>query len=393
MVGSSTATPLLRWCFHWDLITFFTVNRFGKTFLSACVGVFIAGATVCGGASNTPPAKAEVPAAPPAFPAFPSFPGAEKATPTPAAEKDSEIPADESASTMPDAPGEPSVPSAETDEKAVARKNVAGRYSVILVRNPFGLNPPPPPPPAEPPPPPEPEIDIKLAGLTTLLGQQRAFLKTIDPTKKEKNETYYSLKVGESKDGLEIVAIDIDLGTVTIRHKDIEKELNMKDDGLKPKTSTANLTPAQAQQQAMLDAKNKQQAALLAARQLPPGFSTPTKSSSPANRVTPTSLPSATRAANGYNRTTTRPPTISSPNTGTVRPNGVQQLPTATRNLTLPGGFERPIRSSSGPLLPPPPVIDTVQQELQIEVNREVNKIAEERDGLVFPPLPPTTQR
>lgn len=367
------------------------MNRFGKAFLGACIGVLIAGVTVCVGASDGPPAFPSAPPSPAAPAAAPSALVGGETPPSPAPEKESEAPDGEA---NPVKTEEPAAPAENADEKSIARKNLSGRYSVILVRNPFGLNPPPPPEQPPPPPPPEPDIDIKLTGMTTLLGQQRAFLKTIDPTKKEKNETYYSLKVGESKDGLEIVSIDMDAGTVTIRHKDVEKELNMKEDGLKPKVvaNVANLTPAQRQQQAILDAKNKQ-AALLAARQrqLPPGMSTST--SRPGNRVTPTSLPSATRTSNGYNRTTIRPPTISSPSTRSVRPNGVQQLPTATRNLPLPSAFERPIRSNNGPLLPPPPVIDTVQQELQIEVNREVNKIAEERDGLVFPPLPPTTQR
>lgn len=357
------------------------MSRFGKAFVVGCVGVLFAGASVCLGASGLPvPPKSVKPftlknEAPPSMKEE-----APAATPEEPPEQPAATPEEPKES-----PGEPA-----TKAAPAPRENTAGRYSVILVRNPFGLNPPPPPLPPEPEAPPEPEVDIKLTGMTTLLGQQRAFLKTIDPTKKEDAEKYYSLKVGEAKDGLEIVSIDMDLGKVTIRHKDIEKELDMKVDGLKAKVaaSTAKLTPAQK----ILEARKRQQAALLAARQrrLPPGTgpSAAAKAASTSRTpVTPTSMPTATRRPNGYNQQSrSRPPAISGPANRNVQANGngAVQLPIVNRsNLPL----TRSMRSNNNsPLLPPPPPVDPKAQAWRMEVNAAVSPGGP--DGL--PPLPPT---
>lgn len=262
------------------------------------------------------------------------------------------------------------------------------RYKVILIRNPFGLNPPKPPEPPPPPPPPEPDLDIYLTGISTLLGKQRAFLKTDDPKEKDKAKKfrYYSLKVGEAKDDLEIVSIDIDAGDVTIKFKGETKELNLKENGIQPVAAA----PAAAA------GKPGQPGA--AGRKLPPGMNTTaartaTRVTPSVTRVTPqagaaTVNPSSTANRNVYNRSASRPPAINVPARSTSSgASGVRQLQDGKYSVQLP---TRPTRSSSGPLLPPPPKVDPVEQKILIELNREVNQLGREQQDLVMPPLPPT---
>ncbi|HEY0548278.1 MAG TPA: hypothetical protein VGF13_01680 [Verrucomicrobiae bacterium] len=117
-------------------------------------------------------------------------------------------------------------------------------YQVIIDRNPFGLKPiPPPPPPADNTPPPPPALEIKLTGLTTLLGAPRVFLELTDPQSK-KVDRPPPLAEGESfKDSISIVAIDTENGRVKIKKGDAETTLDFDKDGLKPGGAVAAAAP------------------------------------------------------------------------------------------------------------------------------------------------------
>jgi hypothetical protein len=108
-------------------------------------------------------------------------------------------------------------------------------YQVIIDRNPFGLRPPPPPPSTEPPPPPPvPALEIKLTGITTLLGPPRVFLEFTDPTTK-KTDRPPPLGEGDPyKDGISIVSIDAENGRVRIKNGDAESTLDFDKNGIKP---------------------------------------------------------------------------------------------------------------------------------------------------------------
>lgn len=264
-----------------------------------------------------------------------------------------------------------------------AKKPTSDRYKVILVRNPFGLNPPPPPEPPEPEPEPEPDVDIYLTGISTLLGKKRAFLKTDDPkeTEKEKKIRYYSLKIGEEQDQIRIVDIDVDAGVVRIAYKGDKQDLNLKEHGIEKKVAKGG------------GGKPGQPGA--AGRKLPPGMKPSTTRTTrppvkPATTRTALPRPSGAGVArppstanrNVYNRSGTRPPAINVPTraprgTGAVSPNGsALQLPI------------RPTRSSSGPLLPPPPKVNVDEQKILMQLQDEVNRAAYEQEGVIFPPLP-----
>ena len=117
-------------------------------------------------------------------------------------------------------------------------------YQVIIDRNPFGLKPiPPPPPPPDNTPPPPPALEIKLTGITTLLGPARVFLEFTDPQSK-KTDRPAPLAEGESyKDNISIVSIDAENGRVKIKNGDAETTLDFEKNGIKPGGAVAAAAP------------------------------------------------------------------------------------------------------------------------------------------------------
>lgn len=116
-------------------------------------------------------------------------------------------------------------------------------YLTIVQRNPFGLQDPPPPPPPEPEP--EPEVkasDLKLSGITTLLGGKHAMFVLQESGK---SEMVYSglVKEGDTDPvitGLKVVSIDEKAGAVRVVYGGDELLLDFKNNGLDlPKASVA----------------------------------------------------------------------------------------------------------------------------------------------------------
>jgi hypothetical protein len=110
---------------------------------------------------------------------------------------------------------------AATPALAVTIDNASGNpYQGIVDRNVFGLRPPPPPPDPElnKPPPPK----ITLTGITTILGNARALMKSPPPPGKPgepaKGEQYYTLSVGQREGEVEVLEIDPVAGSVKINN-------------------------------------------------------------------------------------------------------------------------------------------------------------------------------
>jgi hypothetical protein len=120
-------------------------------------------------------------------------------------------------------------------------------YRVIVARNPFGLRPipilvekapEPTPPPALP--------EVKITGITTLLGAARVTLQYEDKEAK-KVEFPPLLREGERYKNLVIERIDTDSQTVVIRNGDVRTTLDFVHNGVKPSaqpTMVASATPA-----------------------------------------------------------------------------------------------------------------------------------------------------
>ncbi len=108
-------------------------------------------------------------------------------------------------------------------------------YQVIILRNPFALKdpPPPPPPPTNAPADLPPPLDIRLTGISTLLGPPKVFLQ-VQNQQTKKFEFPPAMEVGEKQGDIEVLAIDADNGVVRIRNGDAETTLDFDKNGVKP---------------------------------------------------------------------------------------------------------------------------------------------------------------
>jgi len=107
-------------------------------------------------------------------------------------------------------------------------------YQSIVARNPFGLRPMPVPaqPPVEPTPaPPLPEI--KLTGITTLLGTSKALFQYEDKQTK-KLEFPSPLSEGQTYKTFTVLGIDIENQRVRIQNGETQATLDFVNDGVKP---------------------------------------------------------------------------------------------------------------------------------------------------------------
>jgi len=112
-------------------------------------------------------------------------------------------------------------------------------YRDITDRNIFGLKPPPPPPRPEDVKQPPPEI--KLTGITSILGMKQALLKTQIPAKPPQpaREESYILTEGQSEGDIEVIAIDEKAGTVKVNNHGTPQTLDFASNGIKlPNSST-----------------------------------------------------------------------------------------------------------------------------------------------------------
>jgi len=119
-----------------------------------------------------------------------------------------------------------------------ARAVVSGDnpYKSIMERNPFGLLPPPPPaPPADTNPPPS---NIKLTGITTILGIKNALLMAQEPGPGGKNQSYI-LTEGQREGQIEVLNIDNVAGSVKVSNAGTVSTLTFDKDGMKAPAAPA----------------------------------------------------------------------------------------------------------------------------------------------------------
>jgi hypothetical protein len=125
----------------------------------------------------------------------------------------------------------------------------ANPYQLIVDRNVFGLKPPPPPPDpeaAKPPP-----SKITLTGITTILGNKRALMKTPPPPGKPgeaaKTEQSFILAEGERGGDIEVIEIDEKSMTVKVNNAGVVESLNFEKNGAKlPATAPPQPPPGAA---------------------------------------------------------------------------------------------------------------------------------------------------
>ena len=109
----------------------------------------------------------------------------------------------------------------------------ANPYQPIVEVNAFRLLPKPPPVVVDNTPPPLLPANIKITGLSSLSGPPKVLLEITDATTK-KIERPSPMLAGERQGTVEIVSIDADKGSVTIRNSGVESTLTFEKDGIKP---------------------------------------------------------------------------------------------------------------------------------------------------------------
>jgi hypothetical protein len=245
---------------------------------------------------------------------------------------------------------------------AVTPEPSATPYEGIVDRNAFGLKPPPPPPDPEASKPPP--VKITLTGITTILGNKRALMKTPPPTGKPgdqpKGEQSYILTIGQREGNIEVLDIDEKAGSVKVNNAGSIVTLTFEKDGAKLPATAPPPGPG-------------------AAPGVPGGIPSPATAAGQHGGTSGFSLP--TRML----RTTPSPGVV---NPGAVNPTGamgaaVPGVPGV--NVGQPVGQARAQEISDQIAAQQQNQISPEQQMLMIEAQREMNK-----NNPRFPPLPPT---
>ncbi len=235
-------------------------------------------------------------------------------------------------------------------------------YLGIVDRNVFGLKPPPPPPDPEankPPPPP-----ITLTGITTILGNKRALMKTAPTVAKPgepAKEQSYILTIGQRDGDIEVLDIDEKAGSVKVRYAGTESTLTFDKNG--PKIAATPLPAAPA--------------IPVPAGAIPPPMAIPAPAGS-----SPTPFPSFGAPTPGVTRPLRMPTQGAAMTPGYSYAGAVPAAGISAGGVTLPGFGAAPstISQTSAPNITPE------EQTIVMEVLREKNK-----NNPNFPPFPPTS--
>src|SRR5687767_2475833 len=117
--------------------------------------------------------------------------------------------------------------------QAVPVDQLKENYQSIVVRNPFGLQPPPKPATNAPPEAPKPKVEVFLTGMTSI-GYPRvpkqAYFYTREQGKKE--ITYYTMTEGDEKDGIKVLDIDHEKRKVRVNMENRETVLSFETHGV-----------------------------------------------------------------------------------------------------------------------------------------------------------------
>lgn len=221
-------------------------------------------------------------------------------------------------------------------------------YKSIVDRNPFGLIAPTPPAPIETAAPPS---NIKLTGITTILGIKNALLMAQEPGPAGKSQSYI-LTEGQREGMIEVLTIDNIAGLVKVNNAGIVSTLNFDKDGFKSPTSPV---PAPG---AMPGVPGIPAPGSMPGRPMPTGSF---------NNIQPGggNVPSAAPA---------------------VPSSGLRQIP--SRSLRLPKSSAQLNQSATTPASTAPVQVQIDEQAAKILINQEVAKQRGDPSHVLFPPMP-----
>ena len=224
-------------------------------------------------------------------------------------------------------------------------------YNSIVVRNPFGLIAIPPPAPIETTTPPS---NIKLTGITTILGIKNALLMAQEPGPAGKSQSYI-LTEGQREGQIEVLTIDNIAGLVKVNNAGVVSTLNFDKDGFKSPTS---LVPAPAGMPGQPGV---------------PGI--PSPASMPGHPPVPGSFNGPPSGGNYV------------PNTAPAVPSsGLRQIP--SRSLRLPQSSALLNQPAATPASTAPVQVQIDEQAAKILINQEIAKQRGDPSHVLYPPMP-----
>jgi hypothetical protein len=232
-------------------------------------------------------------------------------------------------------------------------------YEAIVSRNAFGLKPPPNP--ADLIKTPEPVVaDIKLQGITTILGRKQVLLKVKQPAAPGQPASDESLMLAEGqRDGdVDVIEINVLQGTVLLKNGGSLLSLNMKENADKPTPGAVPVAPGAVH---------------------PPGLARPVIPGVPPPAISTTMTSPGNSGVTTFGGTETRAATPTLP-TRTLRTgNGATGLPN-----TLSGVGNSPTTSQA--YQPPGSNLSADEQMAMLELQRAANQGSP--TGGLLPPLP-----
>lgn len=233
-------------------------------------------------------------------------------------------------------------------------------YASIILRNPFGIVAPPPPTKQEQPKPQEqkePPKDLqnlRLSGITTLVGKRAMFVVL-----KGQTNIYSSMLAEGERDAripeLEVLRIDPTKGSVLIKFAGIEKELNFKEHGLEP-PKLATIQPGQTSQSSISRSMGTVNPAV---RNVPVSVSTAT-----AQPVSAQILPPQSSSSTSPSQTPSQPAVIYAGNTTYIREEAISgpsssqgsiQATNQSQPINLTPAQQKILQQIMANYQPPPP--------------------------------------
>lgn len=244
---------------------------------------------------------------------------------------------------------------------AIPLAELKDNYQPIIDRNPFGLKPPPPPPTNNPTAnvKEKPKLEYFLTGITSV-GFPRIPKQAYLMTKEQNKSTnFYALSEGIEKDGIKILSIDDMQRKVRIHTDEGEMMLSFQTHGIAPPASPAPGKPG----------------APGVPGQMTPGQPLPNQPG-----VLPT--PPVPVQAQPIHNTGVQPGNTTYPTTGATRTIPSRRVRAGMDNTVNTGGA--PLPGAAGVTPQAQPEMDPAEQYVRMHLNRA----AQEKQGMVLPPLP-----
>lgn len=262
---------------------------------------------------------------------------------------------------------------------AHAESHSLDTYKSIIDRNPFGLkDPAPPPPPPTNAPPPAKKEDFYLTGISTIGNPKRpkAYLLAKDASKKDYDQKFFNLSVGDRQGDVAMQEIDAKGRRVKIVYQGEERWLSMKDNGVPAPAGGG--PPAVGGVPGIPGAPG-----MAPAGGIPSPVPLPLPAPGGAPQTQPISYPNASNTRRPIRTTANYGSSYNAP---AMMSGGIPNVTAITPGMTAPGADGIVRTPTGGPQMHPGPQTDA--EVLQQIVRMQGEKAMSDKAGIISPPVP-----